>query len=383
MRLDEWQKYIQAQFLEDETEPTHMIGSQVADPGIPHLDSVDVSESVQTERQRVEVEVSSQLPNELSQSNCQQSLSLNPINVLVPLEPVWDNAIYLPRSEQSPESIRHLQKGKPEDSASLNNVAPSPTVEVYATPAFSSIVELSTEIPSFERYLPPSYRRLEVTRESTLEADDVRTRHNDEPDTSNDIEMSEALPRPRRLPRASFRQTGKMVPEPVPAYAASNESWSGASKYAPLLLALERLDEEREVAQSSYKKPFQEKRRELIQRLLDPILTLEEAARLLNVCPTTVRRYTNKGILTYYRKEPASTGRTELRTEKETRQRRFRLSDILNFLGTQQTTIRVEAMKEEQRFNPNMNVPQGPVQNSDPENRPGIDENRSQREEVD
>lgn len=74
-----------------------------------------------------------------------------------------------------------------------------------------------------------------------------------------------------------------------------------------------------EVAQNSYK-AFRESRSELIQRLLDPQISLEEAARVLNVCPTTVRRYTNRGVLKHYR----TAGN----------QRRFRLSDVLTFMET-------------------------------------------------
>jgi len=73
-----------------------------------------------------------------------------------------------------------------------------------------------------------------------------------------------------------------------------------------------------EVAQNSYKSPFRETREELIRRLFDPPLTLEDTARLLGVCPTTVRRYTNKGLLQHYRTQG--------------NQRRFRLSDLLAFL---------------------------------------------------
>lgn len=73
-----------------------------------------------------------------------------------------------------------------------------------------------------------------------------------------------------------------------------------------------------EVAQNSYKTPFKETRADLIGRLLDPPLTLEETARLIGVCPTTVRRYTNRGWLSHYR-TPGN-------------QRRFRLSAVLTFL---------------------------------------------------
>lgn len=73
-----------------------------------------------------------------------------------------------------------------------------------------------------------------------------------------------------------------------------------------------------EVAQNSYKNKFSETREELILRILDPQLSLEETARILNVCPTTVRRYTNRSLL----KQERTPGN----------HRRFRLSDVLDFL---------------------------------------------------
>ena len=79
-------------------------------------------------------------------------------------------------------------------------------------------------------------------------------------------------------------------------------------------------DARSEVAQNSYVN-FKESRDDLLRRLLDPQISLEDAARILNVCPTTVRRYTNKGLLRHFR----TTGN----------QRRFRLSDVLAFLKMQ------------------------------------------------
>lgn len=64
-----------------------------------------------------------------------------------------------------------------------------------------------------------------------------------------------------------------------------------------------------------------ETREELLARLLDPTLTLEETARVLEVCPTTVRRYTNRGILPHERSKG--------------NQRRFKLSCVLAFLESQ------------------------------------------------
>jgi len=79
-----------------------------------------------------------------------------------------------------------------------------------------------------------------------------------------------------------------------------------------------------EGVQRNYKRAFKESRIELISRLLDPTLSLEDTARLLKVCPTTVRRYTNKGLLRHQR----TTGD----------QRRFKLSDVLAFLEAQSTS---------------------------------------------
>ena len=74
------------------------------------------------------------------------------------------------------------------------------------------------------------------------------------------------------------------------------------------------------VTANYYRGEFKESRQDLIRRLLDPELTLEETSRLLGVCPATVRRYTNRKWLTHHR-TPGG-------------QRRFRLSDIVKFVET-------------------------------------------------
>ena len=66
-----------------------------------------------------------------------------------------------------------------------------------------------------------------------------------------------------------------------------------------------------------------ETREQLLSRLLDPILTLEETALMLDVCPATVRRYTNRGILPHERSKG--------------NQRRFKLSSVLAFMESNQT----------------------------------------------
>ncbi len=69
------------------------------------------------------------------------------------------------------------------------------------------------------------------------------------------------------------------------------------------------------------RKPITETREEIIRRLLDPELTLYEAAAVLDLSRATVRRYTDHGRL-----ECLRTGGG---------QRRFRLSVLLGFLDRQ------------------------------------------------
>ncbi len=72
------------------------------------------------------------------------------------------------------------------------------------------------------------------------------------------------------------------------------------------------------VTANYYRGEFKETRQQLIRRLLDPELTLEEVSRLLGVCPATVRRYTNRGWLGHHRTQGG--------------QRRFRLSGVVKFV---------------------------------------------------
>lgn len=72
------------------------------------------------------------------------------------------------------------------------------------------------------------------------------------------------------------------------------------------------------VTSNYYRGEFKETREELIRRLLDPELSLEEVSRLLGVCPATVRRYTNRGWLNHHRTQGG--------------QRRFRLCGVVRFV---------------------------------------------------
>ncbi len=69
------------------------------------------------------------------------------------------------------------------------------------------------------------------------------------------------------------------------------------------------------------RRPMTETREEIIRRLLDPELTLHEAAAVLRLSKATVRRYTDHGKLACLRTEGG--------------QRRFRFSVLLAFLDRQ------------------------------------------------
>jgi excisionase family DNA binding protein len=115
-----------------------------------------------------------------------------------------------------------------------------------------------------------------------------------------------SAPRPRRASQ-------KKVEEPV-IDADLQQIWSALPKNVEFLCSF--YDDS--VTANYYRGEFKESRQDLIRRLLDPELSLEETSRLLGVCPATVRRYTNRGWLAHHR----TTGG----------QRRFRLSDIVKFV---------------------------------------------------
>jgi len=124
-------------------------------------------------------------------------------------------------------------------------------------------------------------------------------------------------------PKARFRKTVMSAPRPrrvkqKPSAAALDpelqQVWTNLPKNVAFLCRF--YDDG--VTANYYRGEFKESRQELIRRLLDPELSLEETSRLLGVCPATVRRYTNRGWLAHHR----TTGG----------QRRFRLSNVVKFL---------------------------------------------------
>lgn len=250
--------------------------------------------------------------------------------------------------------------------ADENSLMPSASDNLRERNLFQPIEDIDTDIPSFANYLPTSHSAPSLPDTSAPssivaspspapicneENNNARLGETTTEELSQD-ETTQGLNAERRTSKSRARHARNVRPENVPSGLSASELWAAVPRHVQTLLSLERLEAEQEVAQFSYKRPFQEKRHELIERLLDPILSLEDTARLLNVCPTTVRRYTNKGILTYYRKEPdratRNAGEISVSGEKETRQRRFRLSDILAFLETQQAALAADRQAEGQ-----------------------------------
>lgn len=115
-----------------------------------------------------------------------------------------------------------------------------------------------------------------------------------------------SAPRPRR---AKITRTKPMDPE-----------LTGSLEALPKMVKFLGQYFDDSVTANYYGGEFKESRQQLIKRLLDPQLTLEETSRLLGVCPATVRRYTNRNWLQHARTQGG--------------QRRFRLSDIVSFVET-------------------------------------------------
>ncbi len=281
MRLEDWQKFIESQFLEDNALP----------PNSPLTASAS--------------EKSTEAPKSVIPSEKPESVQLYPSFLNSPRTPPTETA---PIEQPVAKSVR------------------SPFVPITLG---------EDEMPEFGSYLP-SYAVTESKVETVTEVEPTPTTIAIDLEQLPPLSTSSVPPterRERRIAKSRARHL-RSLPETQPLKEMSPaELWSGIPKYVETLLAMERTDNS-EVAQYSYKSPFLEKRRELIHRLLDPELSLEETARLLCVCPTTVRRYTNRGILRCYRKETAN-GHGESAVNYDTRQRRFRLTDILLFLEAQ------------------------------------------------
>jgi len=150
--------------------------------------------------------------------------------------------------------------------------------------------DLDVEIPSIGEYLQSG---------SGVAKPSKKTREPAKP-------KSLSAPRPRRV-------KGNKEVEPA-LNPALTDVWARLPKNVEFLGRF--FDDS--VTANYYTGEFKESRQELIRRLLDPELNLEEVSRLLGVCPATVRRYTNRGWLDHHRTKGG--------------QRRFRLTGVVKFV---------------------------------------------------
>lgn len=325
MRLDEWQKFIESQFLDDEQDQVPPeTPSPVATPPESHnrvlarpapLTAVPQPPTITPKTENVFLPVvRNPAPATIvSEPN-------RPSNT-APIAPPITN-YRTPSGTGEPTRL----------SSTAKESAPAPAPNLWG---------METEIPEFDDFLAkkPAPPQVEVKRLSIEEQ------------PSLPLLDTPALSKPRRTVKYRAKHAKNVRPESVHQGLSIVEFWEGVPRHVQQLVELGQQNEA-EVAQYSYKRPFAEQRQELIERILDPIISLEDCARLLNVCPTTVRRYTNRGILTCYRKEVENSSRDAGSVERETRQRRFRLSDILAFLEAQQSTLEADRKADALRLYP-------------------------------
>lgn len=176
----------------------------------------------------------------------------------------------------------------------------------------SAFLDRETETPAREQMTPDGPLSVEIPSiadylglRSPIEAVEPIEDDLEEPGKAKFRKTVMSAPRPRRV---------KQRPSAAALDPELQQVWTNLPKNVAFLCRF--YDDG--VTANYYRGEFKETRQELIRRLLDPELSLEETSRLLGVCPATVRRYTNRGWLAHHR----TTGG----------QRRFRLSNVVNFL---------------------------------------------------
>ena len=162
-----------------------------------------------------------------------------------------------------------------------------------------------SEMPSIDRYLPGM---------SALSS------HNEVPDVPGDACEEKSHARKRRQFQSALN-------------LGTNRDEISTTKAEmgrlPVLQVLNRLTQE-DALRPMHSQTLTGDRLATLERLLNPELTLDETALLLDISTTTVRRYTNQGILKHFRKGMEGADSEEMNSFK-TRQRRFRLLDVLEF----------------------------------------------------
>jgi excisionase family DNA binding protein len=320
MRLDEWQRWLDSQFLEPE-EPAETVFEAAVEPEC--LPDHEAPTTYVAQNGHVE---EPQNPTYFVPGHTHNGAA-------APVDVGSHAQSYAPAAAEPPAPVSTQPVAVPE-----TRYEPQPGVTADQSRAADDI-----GVPSIEQYLPFLRNRQEapavppVGEPSPEPAAQAPVSAKSEAqsiaaETPQPVVEAEAAPatvveqeppahaRPMSLRTHRSRNGRPGRSEQGAGSLSAQEVWSLTPRSLQTLIAMT----DDEVAQHSYKRGFKESRIELLQRLLDPTLSLEETARLLNVCPTTVRRYTNRGMLRH------------LRTGGD--QRRFKLSDVLSFLESQSTT---------------------------------------------
>ena len=344
MRLEDWQKYIESEFLDDvpsERKDPQPVSSSLSDKlqvADKQPDSNEASLSMPNSASRREKEEAQHTPtlrlkrrrNLTSAENVAYDMPSFPSEADTGMEASPPKQYLLLQSSPAngtqvsdvtvgvvePEFEHATERDEPsieEIPAENSDPAPANSPETSAIeispktsrPQIPIIQEM--EIPSFATYLPGSLGRSKLPV-------DVRESEKEKPQSE--------------LPRRKSERT----------LSLSLNLGEGANElagcgYLKTLSVLQKIRAE-DSLRGAEPDDENERRQGLLEKLLNPELTLEETAHLLKVCPTTVRRYTNQGILKHHRKGLEGVSPTEAESFK-TKQRRFRLLDVLEFLDSQ------------------------------------------------
>lgn len=293
MRIEEWRQFLESQFIEEGKEKPKPVESAPA-KSEPEAKETPVQVAVSPP---TIAEYLPKIPVKPAQS---ESAPATETAVSVPT-PLSQSSQTPPKTDDPPQPERRepaFGRARSEESAPpADTPAPSrPAAE--RTVSSSGMVAIS--VPNFVEYVPL------LRQEMGLEYEP-----NPVPSTAPLESEESPTPRLRRRKRPLGVEPEEVVPPEM------EDVWASLPKHLRYLA--EWYDDG--VTQKYYKSEFKETREALIGRLTDPVLSLEDTARLLGVCPTTVRRYTDRGWLQHFRTEG--------------NQRRFRLSDIVQFLEDQ------------------------------------------------
>ncbi|MCL6474478.1 MAG: helix-turn-helix domain-containing protein [Firmicutes bacterium] len=293
--LEDWFKYLEQQYVDEKKQEESRPSSEPASPRQEPASSEQAAGRVvapavqQPRREELPRERPAKTPPALEQ-------------VRVTEAPVPDPADY----------IFTIRRAAVEPPATAAKPATTAETEETARPVEPAEQESDTKRAVAQPAAPPVQEQEEAVAETPVPEVSEPPAETVSPETA--VGRKERPQSAKPVKRAPYTRSVRPVPPPQ----SIEELWKRVPKHVRLLVELG----DDEVTQKYYDRQFKESRQELVERLLNPSLTLEDTARLLGVCPTTVRRYTERGLLNHYR-TPGN-------------QRRFRLSDVIAFLEARQ-----------------------------------------------